>query len=54
MLSPNGKQRTKLAVLVPYDQYVSVIERKLSVLQDKACYHIHDDFKITDEDFLTT
>ncbi len=48
-----GKKRTKLAVLVPYDQYVNTIERKLGVLQDKAHYHIHDDFKMTDEDVLT-
>lgn len=47
-----GKKRTTLAVLVPYDQYMDRNERRLGVLQDKASYHIHDDFKMTDEDFL--
>ncbi len=47
-----GKKRAKLAVLVPYDQYVDVNERRLGVLQEKASYEIHDDFKMTDEDFL--
>ncbi len=47
-----GKKRTKLAVLVPYDQYMEVSERKLGVLQEKASYHIHDDFKMTDEALL--
>ena len=49
-----GKKRTKLAVLVPYDQYVKSAKRTIGVLQDKASYHIHDDFTITDEAFLTT
>ena len=49
-----GKKRTKLAVLVPYDQYVkSVNKREIGVLQGKASYSMHDDFKITDEAFLT-
>lgn len=47
-----GKKRTKLAVLVPYDQYVTSTERKLGVLKDKGDFHIHDDFKMTDEEFL--
>jgi prevent-host-death family protein len=49
-----GKKRTKLAVLVPYDQYVKSAKRTIGVLQGKASYHIHDDFTITDEAFLTT
>jgi len=48
-----GKKRTKLAVLVPYDQYVKSAQRQIGVLQGKASYAIHDDFKITDETFLT-
>lgn len=49
-----GKKRMKLAVLVPYDQYVKSAKRQIGVLQGKASYAIHDDFKITDETFLTT
>ena len=48
-----GKKRATLAVLLPYDQYMQSTQRKLGVLQDKASYHVHDDFKIADEDFLT-
>ena len=48
-----GKKRTKLAVLVPYDQYVKSAKRAIGVLQGKASYSLHDDFKITDEAFLT-
>lgn len=49
-----GKKRTKLAVLIPYNQYMKVAPRQLGILQDKASYHIHRDFKMTDEEFLTT
>jgi prevent-host-death family protein len=48
-----GKKRKKLAVLVPYEQYVQSTERTLGVLRDRASYHIHDDFKMTDDEFLT-
>ena len=48
-----GKKRTKLAVLVPYDQFVKSAERQIGVLQGKASYVMHDDFTITDEAFLT-
>jgi antitoxin (DNA-binding transcriptional repressor) of toxin-antitoxin stability system len=47
-----GKKRTKLAVLVPYDQYVKSAKRQIGVLQGKASYNMHDDFKLTDEAFL--
>ena len=48
-----GKKRTKLAVLVPYDQYVKSAKRQIGILQGKASYDVHEDFKITDETFLT-
>jgi prevent-host-death family protein len=48
-----GKKRETLAVLVPYDQYVKTTQRQLGVLQDNASYHMHDDCKITDEEFFT-
>jgi prevent-host-death family protein len=49
-----GKKRTKLAVLVPYDQYVKATKRQIGVLQGKASFTMHDDFKLTDEAFLTS
>ena len=49
-----GKKRTKLAVLVPYDQYVKTAKRQIGVLQGKASFTMHDDFKLTDEAFLTS
>ncbi|MEE9148410.1 MAG: type II toxin-antitoxin system Phd/YefM family antitoxin [Candidatus Tectomicrobia bacterium] len=49
-----GKKRTTLAVLVPFDQYMPVTARQLGLLQGKASYHLHDDFKMPDEEFLTT
>ncbi len=49
-----GKKRTKLAVLIPYDQYRNAKMRRLGVLQEKASYYLHDDFKVTDEDVLTS
>jgi prevent-host-death family protein len=48
-----GQKRTTLAVLVPYDHYVKSTRRKIGVLQHKASYRIHDDFKISDETFLS-
>ena len=49
-----GKKRTKLAVLVPYDQYVKSAKRQIGILQGKAKYNIHGDFKLPDEAFLTS
>lgn len=47
-----GKKRAKLAVLVPYDQYAGGKRRRLGVLKGKAKYVVHDDFKLSDEEFL--
>ena len=49
-----GKKRTKLAVLVPYDQYVKSATRQIGLLQGQASFNMHDDFKLTDEAFLTS
>jgi antitoxin (DNA-binding transcriptional repressor) of toxin-antitoxin stability system len=48
-----GKKRETLAALVPYDQYVKTTQRQLGILQDKVSYHMHNDFTITDEEFLS-
>jgi prevent-host-death family protein len=47
-----GKSGKKIAVLVPYDKYVSNKPRKLGVLKGKAKFAIKDDFQMTDEELL--
>jgi len=49
-----GKKRKKVAVLLPYDHYSPKQERKLGVLKDRGACVIHKDFKLTDEEMLTT
>ena len=47
-----GKTGKKIAVLVPYDKYISDSPRPLGLLKGKAQCKIGDDFQITDEDLL--
>lgn len=47
-----GKTGKKIAVLVPYDKYISNKPRPLGLLKGKARCTIKDDFQITDEDLL--
>ena len=47
-----GKTKKKVAALVPYKKYLKQTKFKLGLLEDKASFKIHDDFKITDEEFL--
>jgi prevent-host-death family protein len=47
-----GKTGKKIAVLVPYDKYISNSPRPLGLLKGKARCTIKDDFQITDEDLL--
>ena len=47
-----GKQKKRLAVIVPYEEYKKNNRRKLGVLQNRASCEIHDDFKICDEELL--
>ena len=50
-----GKKHKKVAILIPYDKsYEDKEEIKFGYLKDKATFNIHDDFKISDEDFLNT
>lgn len=49
-----GKGKKKVAVLVPYKKYVKKAEFKLGLLEGKASFKIHDDFKMTDEEFLNS
>ena len=49
-----GRQKTKVAVIVPYAQYRAAAKpRTLGVLEGHARYHVNKDFKISDEEFLS-
>ncbi len=47
-----GKQKTKVAVILPYAQYVARSRRRLGLLSKDVKVEFHEDFKITDEEFL--
>lgn len=49
-----GKKDKKIAVLVPYDKYISDSPRPLGILKDKAKCKIGDDFQVNDEEFLVS
>lgn len=49
-----GKKEKKIAVLVPYDKYVSDSPRSLGVLKGKAKCIIGDNFQISDEELLAS
>jgi antitoxin (DNA-binding transcriptional repressor) of toxin-antitoxin stability system len=49
-----GKKREKVAVIVPYSDYVSTPERSLGLLKDRARCIIHDDFEITEKEMVAS
>jgi prevent-host-death family protein len=49
-----GKQRKKVAVLIPYSRFKDKPGRKLGLLKGRASYRIHDDFKLSDKDILAS
>ncbi len=49
-----GRKREKVAVIVPYSDYVSKPERSLGLLKDRAQCIIHDDFEITEKEMLAS
>jgi antitoxin (DNA-binding transcriptional repressor) of toxin-antitoxin stability system len=49
-----GKKREKVAVLLPYSLFRPKEERPLGLLKDRGRCVIHDDFKLTDEQILTS
>jgi|APLow6443716910_1056828.scaffolds.fasta_scaffold15798_3 prevent-host-death family protein len=49
-----GKQRKKVAVLMPYSQLKHRPQRKLGLLKGRASYRIRDDFKLSDEEILAS
>ncbi len=48
-----GKSKKKVAALVPYDQHLKK-RITLGSLKGKASFKIHDDFKMTEEEFLNS
>ena len=49
-----GKKEKKVAVLVPYEKYISDSPRPLGILKGKAKCKIGDDFQIRDEELLVS
>jgi prevent-host-death family protein len=49
-----GKQRTKVAVIVPYDELQTREGRKLGLLQGKAKFELRDGFKMSDEEMFAS
>ncbi len=47
-----GKQKNKVAAIIPYDQLASAKERPLGLLQRKSSFILHDDFAIDDDELL--
>jgi prevent-host-death family protein len=49
-----GKKREKVAVIVPYSDYVAMPERPLGLLENKAGCTIHEDFEISEKEMLAS
>ena len=49
-----GKKKTKVAVIIPYDQYEATATRRLGVMEERATYAIHEDFTISDDELLSS
>lgn len=49
-----GKKNKKIAVLVPYDKYISDSPRPLGILKGKATCIIGDDSHISDQELLVS
>jgi prevent-host-death family protein len=49
-----GKKEKKIAVLIPYDKYISDSPRPLGILKGRAKCMISDDFQISDEELFVS
>jgi len=47
-----GKNKKKVAALVPYKKYMKGNKFKMGLLEGKASFKILNGFKMTDEEFL--
>ena len=48
-----GKKKTKVAVVVSYEQYRMGENRKIGVLEGRARYRVGKNFRISDEELLS-
>jgi antitoxin (DNA-binding transcriptional repressor) of toxin-antitoxin stability system len=48
-----GKKKTKVAMIVPYEEYKPEGQRKLGPLKGKATFKVCAGFKMSDEELLT-
>lgn len=49
-----GKKKDKIAVLVPFASYAGKPQRTLGLLAGKASFSMADDFKISDDELLSS
>ena len=49
-----GKDKKKVAVVIPYKKYMNKTKFKLGLLEGKAFFKLHHDFKMTDEELLNS
>jgi len=49
-----GRKKEKIAVIVPYSDYVSRPERRLGLLKDRAKCIIHEEFTMSEEEMLAS
>jgi antitoxin (DNA-binding transcriptional repressor) of toxin-antitoxin stability system len=47
-----GKKKEKIAAIIPYSQLKPQTERPLGLMSKRASCVIHDDFAMSDEEFL--
>jgi len=49
-----GKQKKKVAVLIPYEEYQKTTKRRLGVMESRGTYRVRKDFKMSDEELLSS
>lgn len=47
-----GRKKEKIAKIIPFKNNLNTKPRKLGVFKDKVKYKIHNDFEMTEEEFL--
>lgn len=47
-----GKDKKKVAVVIPYNQHFKKAKPTIGLLEGKASFKLGHDFKITDEEFI--
>lgn len=49
-----GKNKKKVAALIPYKRFIKKANFKLGLLEGKASFKMRKDFKMPDEEFLAS